>query len=192
MESLIWSIVFLAVFATLLIVGVTLFLYVRAESSLQRQSAETAKLIEQVTTLSLQSAEQHRSAIEDVLERATTSQSELLDAVTTRMETATELAQKSMDLTLTRALDGLVRTTTHVTTVLQASTALLRTNDTVAFSHVMSAATPAEQSSEPYPGMDEAEEARLVKEQEASLARASAAIRLLEGMGVTDGDAGSR
>lgn len=191
MESLIWSIVFMAVFATLLIVGVTLFLYVRAETSLQRQSAETAQLIQQVTTLSLQSAEQHRSAIEDVLDRTSSSQSEMLDAVTTRMETSTELAQKSMDLTLTRALDGLVRTTTHVTTALQASMALQRTSDTVAFSQVMSAATPSDSSSDPYPGMDEAEEQRLIEEQQASLAKLDGAISLLKGMGVTDGSAGS-
>ena len=191
MESLAWSIAFLAIFATLLVVAVTLFLYLRTEKTLHRQSEESAKLIEQVVTLSLRSADEHRSAIEDVLERATTSQSELLDAVTTRMEASSELAQKSMDLTLTRALDGLVRTTTHVTTVLQATTALLRTSDTTAFSHVMSAASPVEAGGEPYPGMDEAEEQRLIEEQQAKLADYNGAIRLLEGLGVTDGSTGS-
>lgn len=192
MESTIFSIVSLAVFTVLLIVGVTLFLYLRTERSLMRQSAESAKLIEQVTTLSLQNADQHRSAIEDVLERAASSQSELLDAVTTRMEASSELAQKSMDLTLTRALDGLVRTTTHVTTALQSSMALQRTSDPIAFSQVMGAATPPDSSTDPYPGMDEAEQARLVEEQQVRLSQYNESLRILENLGVVnDGSAGS-
>lgn len=189
---------------TALVIGLVVFLYLQAEKSRERQSTESSRLVTQVVELTMKTVEDQRSAMEDLLQQNATSQTTMLDSIVeqlqetqaaalTHAKEATKLAQQSMDLTLTRASTGLTQMAMEVSTSLRQSMALQRTSDPIAFSQVMGASTPPDQSLSPYPavGEDQGQLDEQLEERRRLIAEHDAAMKFMEEMGVPNGGAGS-
>lgn len=182
---------FSMIFVVLLVLALMIFLYLRAERAMHRQSQETAELIAKTTELAISLARDQASAAEDASEKATQLAKEMLEETVTQLEQmrtaqmeTLKMAQQSMDASLMRSSTGLQAISEQVAKTLSSTVALLGTSDTVAYQTVMSGVAPTEQSNDPYPVMDEAEMERLEQERRRAAESVGQAMNLLEQLGV--------
>jgi len=185
------SVIWLAVFLVVLLAAALTFLYLHAMRQMREQAAASQEMLAKLAEASVLQGKLAMETAESMSAESRSQISELSEALQETTTTLLTTTQQALDLSLTRALDGSNRSTERMATLLSTATTLLGTKDPIAFQQVRGADFTPGDPSVPYPAMDEADNERVLAEQQANIAKLDEAAALLANFGVTgDSDAG--